>query len=563
MPQNPAEQFAEERRRRGQGRGGEATDVVALSLLKQLEQDEEGHVKAKAQPSEDQVLAGQMESAVAAFLAGEGFEDESEDEQHEAERIEREALDLVAGIDGQLSAEAVPFVPIGSFDAFSPLENIAEEEEMKIPCAYLQATLEDVGLAKTILRIPAEEDVVKFTDYLRVRTLPASLLQSEELLDLFYQELRSTLASCYLDRICPTLQEVEHRFKTHLPPGSPHELDVALVLPMLARKVPDTYHILPADGRGRPIMVFFSEAPSGFKGFLDVDCTLQGDGDFSQESWEQLDKALTDSFRISCDFRHAAFDVRSKVQHFKDWPLAEVELLLHAAVGKKKLAPWEDHLGPAEHVHSLVLERNTKQWEGTLGHKKKESWTHPHRGQNGYSKFQRDWEAYQHYVADKESLQMAQPGHPDRDQHWPSLGPARPQAQRERRQLNLSQQLYGDGAKNRAESVRSNRSSSSEAKYQLSGPVPPVEIPEDARLQVETLVSACPDGLRFTTLKRVLHAFEEAGGPSYGIVDQVLNPSFPMGLEEPPPGLEKPPPGLEEPPPGLALPQDVNALAFQ
>ena len=40
------------------------------------------------------------------------------------------------------------------------------------------------------------------------------------------------------------------------------------------------------------------------------------------------------------------------------------------------------------------------------------------------------------------------------------------------------------------------------------------------------------------------------------IVDQVLNPSFPMGLEEPPPGLEKPPPGLEEPPPGLALPQE-------
>jgi len=294
-----------------------------------------------------------------------------------------------------------------------------------------------------------------------------------------------------------------------------------------------------------------------------VDCTVQGDGDFSQESWEQLDKALTDSFRISCDFRHAAFDVRSKVQHFKDWPLAEVELLLHAAVGKKKLAPWEDHLGPAERVHSLVLERNTKQWEGTLGHKKKESWTHPHRGQNGYSKFQRDWEPYQHYVADKESLQMAQPGHPDRDQHWPSLGPARPQAQRERRQLNLSQQLYGDDARNRAESVRSNRSSSSEAKYRLLGPVPPVEIPEEARLQVETLVSACPDGLRFNTLKRVLHAFEEAGGPSYGIVDQVLNPSFPMGLEEPPPGLEKPPPGLEEPPPGLALPQDVNALAFQ
>ena len=63
--------------------------------------------------------------------------------------------------------------------------------------------------------------MVKFIDYLRLRTLPASLLQSEEnlhvsacpglswlvlglrlhnsrwqeLLDLFYQELRSTLAS--------------------------------------------------------------------------------------------------------------------------------------------------------------------------------------------------------------------------------------------------------------------------------------------------------------------------------------------------------------------------------
>ena len=62
-------------------------------------------------------------------------------------------------------------------------------------------------------------------------------------------------------------------------------------------------------------------------------------------------------------------------------PCQQVELLLHAAVGKKKLAPWEDivqaglslaqvvhaedHLGPAERVHSLVLERNTKQWEGS------------------------------------------------------------------------------------------------------------------------------------------------------------------------------------------------------
>eukprot|EP00439_Symbiodinium_sp_Y106_P072225 s4060_g13.t1 len=147
MPQNPAEQFADACLRFFTTEA----DVVALSLLKQLQQDEEGHVQAKAQASEDQVLAGQMESAVAAFLAGEGFEDESEDEQQEAERtsctregarqgqvfcsgrIEREALDLVAGIDGQLSAEAIPFVPIGGFDAFSPLENIAEEEETKIP----------------------------------------------------------------------------------------------------------------------------------------------------------------------------------------------------------------------------------------------------------------------------------------------------------------------------------------------------------------------------------------------------------------------------------------------
>ena len=32
----------------GKAEAKEATDVVALSLLKQLEQDEEGHVKAKA-----------------------------------------------------------------------------------------------------------------------------------------------------------------------------------------------------------------------------------------------------------------------------------------------------------------------------------------------------------------------------------------------------------------------------------------------------------------------------------------------------------------------------------
>ena len=33
----------------------------------------------------------------------------------------------------------------------------------------------------------------------------------------------------------------------------------------------------------------------------------------------------------------------------------------------------------------------------------------------------------------EESLQMAQPGHPDRDQHWPSLGPARPAAEQTHR----------------------------------------------------------------------------------------------------------------------------------
>ena len=48
---------------------------------------------------------------------------------------------------------------------------------------------------------------------------------------------------------------------------------------------------------------------------------------------------------------------------------------------------------------------------------------------------------------------------------------------------------------------------------------PAVSIPASraaAQSQLHRLRSACPDGLRFTTLKRVLHAFEEAGGPSYG-----------------------------------------------
>ncbi|CAE7250382.1 tbpl2, partial [Symbiodinium pilosum] len=283
---------------------------------------------------------------------------------------------------------------------------------------------------------------------------------------------------CYLDRICPTLQEVERRFKAHLPPSSPAELDSALVLPMFARKVPDTYHILPADGRGRPIMIFFSEAPSGFKGFLDVDSSLEGDGDFSQESWEELDKVLTDHFHISCDFRSAAFDVRKKVQHFQDWPLAEVELLLHAAVGGKKLLAWEDCLRPAKHVISLMSERDDKQFRGTLGQKKTDSWTHPHRGSRGRHKAT---ESEPRYTQDK-----------DRDancNHWVL-------------QLNLSQQLYGYQGDDtgRADSHRS-----------------PVEIPEETDVSAtldavdSTEQTACPDGVKYFQLKKLLTVFNNEG----------------------------------------------------
>eukprot|EP00913_Durusdinium_trenchii_P035089 g32824.t1 len=90
----------------------------------------------------------------------------------------------------------------------------------------------------------------------------------EELWDLFHQEIRSTIASSYFNRICPTLSEVQVSFAEHLPKNH-EDLQASLVLTMCARKSPDMYHIIPPDGKGRQPMIFLAQTPSDFVSFLD------------------------------------------------------------------------------------------------------------------------------------------------------------------------------------------------------------------------------------------------------------------------------------------------------
>eukprot|EP00438_Fugacium_kawagutii_P030203 Skav207289 [mRNA] locus=scaffold434:248955:252148:- [translate_table: standard] len=144
----------------------------------------------------------------------------------------------------------------------------------------------------------------------------------------------------YSNRKCPTLSEVERAFAEQVPEGSSKEFRTSLILAMCAKKTPETYHILPPDGKGRELMIFLTETPSNFISFLQPG---EDRGEVVDADWNAFDQACKeDSFRLPQDLRMAAVEIRDKVSHFQDQPLAQVEHLLHFAVGKEKLVAWDE-----------------------------------------------------------------------------------------------------------------------------------------------------------------------------------------------------------------------------
>lgn len=394
-------------------------DPVALSLLKHLQQqDVPGYANYGSMPSrspeeeDDEALAGEIQNAVASFLAGEELEESDDEEQRRA--------DSSKPAEAQLSAEAASFVPMsGAIEG----DESESQENLGARCEYLVSTLERVGVNIPSADIPTERQTNNFLEYARQKPLPQKLLEDEDLWESFHREIRATIASSYFNRFCPTLAEVERSLAENLPEGN-KELQAHLILTMCARKASDMYHILPPC-KGRQPIIFLAQTPSDFVSFLDPEKGT-GDDHLVEADWLALDKACQDGeFRLHHDLRHAANQMREKVPHFRHKPLAEVENLLHVAVGQGKLVAWDDTWRP-KHVADDLM---SKQEERILGETKRQKADRSKRGwQNSHNA--RWWE--REHSASKgawdawEELQRKEP-QPEFDveqSQWPSLAEA-------------------------------------------------------------------------------------------------------------------------------------------
>eukprot|EP00435_Cladocopium_sp_Y103_P054232 s1651_g17.t1 len=252
-------------------------DAVALSLLTHLKQDVPEEVDDE---EDDKALAGHIESAVASFLAGGDLEDSDEEEV-----LREETTKAAERPEAQLSADAGVFVPM----TINIPANHAREETSGPKCEYLISTLKRVGLKFDLDDVPTEKHINNFLEYIRKQPLPPKLCEDEELWELFHQEIRTTIASSYFNRICPRLAEVERAFAEHLPEGRAEELRADLILRMCANKTPGTYHILPPDGKGSHTIIFLAQTPSDFISFLDP---AQSTGDEVPDAdWNVFDEA--------------------------------------------------------------------------------------------------------------------------------------------------------------------------------------------------------------------------------------------------------------------------------
>jgi len=340
----------------------DAPDPVALSLLKHLQQQDVpgyenyGSIPSRSPEEEDEeALAGEIQNAVASFLAGEDLEESDEEPR----------ADFSKHAEAQLSAEAASFVPMsGAIEG----DESERQENLGPRCEYLVSTLERVGVNIPLADIPTERQTNNFLEYVRQKPLPEKLLEDEDLWESFHREIRATIASSYFNRYCPTLAEVERSFAENLPEGN-KDLQAHLILTMCARKASDTYHILPPRLSRQPI-IFLAQTPSDFVSFLDPEKDT-GDDHLVEADRLALDKACQDdNFRLHHDLRHAANQMREKVPHFRHKPLAEVENLLHVAVGQGKLVAWDDTWRP-KHVADDLMSKQEERIQGMTNH---QSW---------------------------------------------------------------------------------------------------------------------------------------------------------------------------------------------
>lgn len=445
-------------------------DPVALSLMKHLKQEDE---------DDDKALKGHIASAIASFLAGGDFEDSDEEAPREETTITAEPPEA------QLSADAGEFVPM----TINIPARHASQEPSGPKCEYLISTLKRVGLEFDLDDVPTEKHLNNYLEYIRKQPLPPKLCADEELWELFHQEIRTTIASSYFNRICPRLPEVERAFAEHLPEGKAEELRADLILRMCAKKTPETYHILPPDGKGSHTVILLAQTPSDFISFLDP---CKGD-EVPDADWKVFDEACKDDgFKLPHSLRLAAVQIRNTVKHFRQTPLAQVELLVHSAICKAKLAAWDDHWRPKHVVEDLTFKQEERIAGMTARQQKDKRWQYHGRHRRAGDGSDR-WDSSKSWGKwEDQGWQEPQREFDAQQTPWPSLAEAVGPVQRPGWFDRRGQTVWQD----ETSSLRSFSSSG-----QRVSVAEEAEVPEELTNKILQLMISYPNGISLSNLK--------------------------------------------------------------
>lgn len=457
-------------------------DPVALSLLAHLKQDVPEKVEDE---DDDKALKGHIESAVASFLAGGDLEDSDEEE------APREETTITAEPpEAQLSADAGVFVPM----AINIPAKHASQETSGPKCEYLISTLKRVGLKFDLDDVPTEKHVNNYLEYIKKQPLPPKLCEDEELWELFHQEIRAAIASSYFNRICPRLPEVQRAFTEHLPEGKTEELRADLIQTMCAQKTPGTYHILPPDGKGSQPIIFLAQTPSDFISFLDP---AQSKGDEVPDAdWNVFDEACKeDGFKLPHSLRLAAVQIRNTVKHFRQTPLAQVELLVHSAIRQAKLAPWDDHWRPKHVVEDLTFNQKERIAGMTAHQQKDKRWQYQSRHWRAGDRSDR-WDSSNSWGKwEDQDWQEPEPEFDAQQTQWPSLGEA----------VDKPVQRSGWLVRPRGQTVWHDETSSLRS-FSSSGQRVSVaeeaEVPEELTNKILQMMISHPNGISLSNLKQ-------------------------------------------------------------
>lgn len=212
--------------------------------------------------------------------------------------------------------------------------------------------------------------------------------------------------------------------------------------------------------------------------------------------WNVFDEACKeDGFKLPHSLRLAAVQIRNTVKHFRQTPLAQVELLVHSAIRQAKLAPWDDHWRPKHVVEDLTFNQKERIAGMTAHQQKDKRWQYQSRHWRAGDRSDR-WDSSNSWGKwEDQDWQEPEPEFDAQQTQWPSLGEA----------VDKPVQRSGWLVRPRGQTVWHDETSSLRS-FSSSGQRVSVaeeaEVPEELTNKILQMMISHPNGISLSNLKQ-------------------------------------------------------------